>query len=117
MKSAVVALAIAASGPAFAGKCITNDAWTGQDKNKHLAVGLAMGSSVTLLTKSPERAVLVATAVAAAKEVADSRSSNHTCSLQDFAVTVAGGVAGAYGTAWLILPKKDGVQVAYAKRF
>lgn len=116
MRSIVLALALVAS-PAFAGKCITNDAWTGPDKTKHLAVGLAMGSSVTLLTKSPERAVLVATAVAAAKEVVDSRSAGHTCSLQDFAVTVAGGVAGAYGTAWVILPKKDGVQVAYAKRF
>lgn len=109
-------LAALVCGPAFA-KCTANDAWTGPDKTKHLAGGAVIGSAATLMTKSPERAVVVVAAVAAAKEIADSRSPRHTCSLQDFAVTVAGGAAAAYGTAWLILPQKSGVQVAFAKRF
>lgn len=103
-------------GPAF-GKCITNDAWTGPDKSKHFAGGMVIGSAATLMTKSPEQGLMATAVIAALKEAADSRSPRHTCSLQDFAVTVVGGAAGAYGTAWLILPQKNGVQVAFAKRF
>ena len=97
-------------------KCITNDAWTGVDKNKHFVVGAAVGSSVTLVTKKPNYGVLTGAVVALAKEAYDAQG-HGTCSMQDAAVTILGAAAGAYGTAWIILPKKDGVFVGYSTRY
>lgn len=98
-------------------RCITNDPWTGPDKVKHLGVGFAVGSSVTLATKRPIVGLLSGAGVGIAKEVYDSRRPGHVCSIQDAIVTAAGAAAGAYGTAWVILPQRKGVQVAFAKAF
>ena len=106
---------IVASG-AQAGPCVANDAWTGPDKVKHLAVGAAAGAAGTLVFKDARVGTLVGAGIGLAKEAWDKRQANHTCSLQDFAVTTLGAAAGAYGTAWLILPQKGGgVFVGYAK--
>ena len=102
---------------AFERKCTTSDLWRGPDKTKHAVAGAAIGAAVTAATRDPLYGALAATGVALGKELVDRRFPNHTCSLQDFAVTAAAGWAGAYGTAWLILPKRDGVQVAFVKAF
>ena len=71
---------------------------------------------MTLATKDPLVGGIAATAVAAAKELADRRSPDHTCSFQDFAVTAAAG----WAAAWNCLagaPKRDGVQVVYSRSF
>lgn len=111
----VLLAALLASAGAHA-RCTTRDPWTGPDKAKHLAVGAVAGSAVTLATKRPEIGFLAGTALGIAKEVADSRA-GRVCSLQDAVVTAAGAWAGAYGTALVILPKKDGVHVVFAKAF
>lgn len=107
----LILLAICSS--AAAGPCTTHDAWTGPDKNKHFAGGAAIASAVVLATGSKAQAVIATTIVAGLKEVADRRSQRHTCSFQDFAVTVSGGVAGAYGTSWIVGPN----YIGFTKRF
>lgn len=102
---------------AFERKCTTSDLWRGPDKTKHAIAGAAIGAAVTAAAKDPLYGALAATGVALGKELIDRRYPNHTCSFQDFAVTAAAGWAGAYGTAWLIVPRRDGVQVAYVARF
>lgn len=111
-----LALLLLAAAPAFAGPCIKNDAWTGPDKTKHAVGGAAIASAVTLATRNPHAGFAAGVAVALAKEAYDRRG-HGTCSFQDAAVTVAGAAAGAYGTAWIFLPKKDGLSVAYSKAF
>ena len=118
-KLIITALLIASisTASAYEGKCTTSDLWRGPDKTKHAIAGAAIGAGVTLATKDPLVGGIAATAVAAAKELVDRRSPDHTCSFQDFAVTAAAGWAAAYGTAWLVLPKRDGVQVVYSRSF
>lgn len=113
--ASLIASCTAAS--AFEGKCTTSDLWRGPDKTKHAIAGAAIGAAVTAATEKPLYGAIAATGVGLAKELIDRRYPNHTCSFQDFAVTAAAGVAGAYGTAWLILPRRNGVQVAYVARF
>lgn len=106
------------SASAFERRCTTSDLWRGPDKTKHAIGGAAIGAAVTAATKDPLYGAIAATTVALGKELVDRRYPGlHTCSLQDFAVTAAAGVAASYGTAWLILPRRDGVQVAFVKTF
>lgn len=136
LKAIVLALFLACTLPAQAVEfhkgvptaCTVSDAWHGPDKTKHVIGGLAIGSSVTFVTKEPLYGLGATIAVAAAKEAFDRRGYG-TCSFQDFAVTVAAGAAGAYGAQWLMLPKtytttfdgrqiKDsGVEFYYFKKF
>lgn len=120
LKTAAIVTTLAlASYPASAQqRCTTSDKWQGADKTKHFAVGAGVGAAVTLATERPLYGFLAGTAVGAAKEVYDRRAPGRTCSFQDFAVTALGAAAGAYGTAWLILPNpKGGVFVGYSKSF
>lgn len=117
MHRAFLALALVAGTAQAAPRCVANDAWTGRDKAMHFKAGLAIGAGVTLATQDPRYGFWAGTAAGALAELKDSRRSNHVCSLQDFAVTAAGAAAGAYGTAWLVLPQKGGLQVAIAARF
>ncbi|MGQ3051112.1 MAG: hypothetical protein ACT6S0_04950 [Roseateles sp.] len=111
------ALVVACSfASAIERKCRTDDLWRGPDKTKHMLGGAAIASAVTLATKEPHWGFAAGLAVGAAKEIWDRRGSG-TCSFQDFAVTAGGAAAGAYGTAWLILPQRRGVAVAYVKAF
>ena len=112
MRSIVLALVLA-SGSALAAPCTTNDAWTGPDKAKHFGGGAAIASAVVLATGSKTQAIVTAAVIAGLKEAADRRRANHACSFQDFAVTVAGGVAGAYGTSWVVGPN----YIGFTKRF
>lgn len=112
MRTLFLALALATSS-ALAGPCIKNDAWTGPDKTKHFAGGAVISSAAYLATGSKAEAVVASIALAALKETADRGSKTHTCSLQDFAITVAGGVAGAYGTSWVVGPR----YIGFIKRF
>jgi uncharacterized protein YfiM (DUF2279 family) len=121
MRKLIIATALVAalsSAQAFERRCTTSDLWRGPDKTKHLLGGAAIASGITFATKSPHYGFAAGMLVAAAKEGWDRRG-HGTCSFQDFAVTVGGAAAGAYGTAWLILPTSDrkGVQVAYARVF
>ncbi len=118
MRPLLLALALASS-PALAGPCIKNDAWTGPDKTKHLIAGAALGAAGTLAFQNAQTGLLLGAGVGLAKELVDRRGSG-TCSLQDFAVTVAGAAAGAYGAKVVILPllnargRADGVMVAWS---
>lgn len=117
--AAVLALGLAPGvAAAYEGKCTASDLWRGPDKTKHAIAGAAIGAGVTYATKEPLYGGLAATAVGALKEAVDRRSPDHTCSFQDFAVTAGAGWAAAYGTAWFVLPKRNGgVQVVYSKAF
>ena len=110
MKKILITMLMALAIPAMA--CTTKDAWTGPDKNKHFAVGVAMGTAGTLVFKDPKPAFITASLVGLGKEIYDSRG-HGTCSFQDFAVTALGAGVGAYGTAWIVTPKF----VGYAKAF
>jgi uncharacterized protein YfiM (DUF2279 family) len=112
----LIAIALIAASQA-AGACTVSDSWTGKDKAMHLAAGVAVGSAGTLIFKDADRAFAQGVTVAIAKELADTQRHGHTCSAQDAIVTIAGAAAGAYGTGWLILPRRGGVQVGYAKTF
>lgn len=105
--------ALIAAGPAVAGSCTSRDAWTGYDKTQHLTGGAAIGAAVVAATGSKTQAIVTTVVIAALKEASDKRSPRHTCSLQDFAVTVAGGVAGAYGTSLILGPN----YIGFIKRF
>lgn len=118
MRKITVALLMAISFPAAAGPCNANDAWTGRDKTLHFAAGAAIGSAGTLAFKDPHKGFLLGTGVGLLKEVYDRQHPDqHQCSLQDFVVTAAGAAAGAYGTAWFIAPRKDGVVLGYVGTF
>ncbi len=94
--------------------CTTADKWTGPDKNKHVLVGAAIGAAGTLVFKDPLPGFLLGTAVGIAKELHD-RKNGGTCSLQDGVMTALGAAAGAYGTAWIVAPRKDGVFIGFSK--
>lgn len=109
-------MAACASANAIERKCTTSDLWRGPDKTKHALGGAAIASAVTLATQEPHYGFAAGVLAALAKEARDRRG-HGTCSLQDAAVTIAGAAAGAYGTAWLILPQRKGFQVAFVKTF
>lgn len=111
MKQLLALMALVAAGTANAG-CTSSDSWTGRDKAGHFLVGAAIGSGGTLLFDKPDQVFLFGLAVAAAKELHDSRN-GATCSLQDFLATAGGAAAGAYGTAWIVGPN----YVGFAARF
>lgn len=104
----------AAAGYSHAG-CITNDKWTGPDKTQHFVVGAGIGAAGTLLANGDWRYGVALGALAGGlKEYSDSRHPEaHTCSLQDFAVTVAGAAAGSYGMRLFIVPKRGGATIYY----
>lgn len=114
MKPALALAAALCCAPAVA--CTSKDAWTGQDKRLHFGVGVAVGTAGTLVTENPHIGFALGAAVGAAKELRDRRG-HGTCSFQDFAITALGAAAGAYGTAWIILPRKSGVFFGISKRF
>lgn len=97
-------------------KCTMQDAWKGPDKTKHVIAGAGVGAGATLVFKEPEYGVLATVVVAGLKEVYDRRGYG-TCSFQDFAVTVAAGVAASYAVNWVIVPVDSGVIVMYNKKF
>lgn len=116
-KTSILTLALAAIPcAATAGQCIKNDAWTGPDKTKHVLVGAAIGSAATLATSNPHYGFALGTAVGIAKELKDRRGGG-TCSLQDGVMTALGAAAGAYGTAFVVAPTKNGVFVGYSRSF
>jgi uncharacterized protein YfiM (DUF2279 family) len=115
MDKLIALVLLAASQAATA--CTVSDRWTGSDKTQHFATGVALGSVGTLVFKDADRAFALGATVAVAKELADRQRRGHTCSAQDALVTMAGVAAGAYGAGWLLLPKRGGVEVAYAKTF
>lgn len=112
LKNLIIAVSIALFAVTAQARCTTNDSWRGPDKQKHLAVGVAIGTVGTLVFKDPKKAVLIGVAVAAAKEVYDS-TGRGTCSFQDFAVTAIGATAAAYGTAWIVTPRYIGYRIEY----
>lgn len=110
----IAALAIAGSAHA---RCITNDSWTGPDKAKHFVAGAAIGGASTVFFQTPRAGMVLGAAAGVGLELYSARTGRGTCTVQDAAATALGAVAGAYGTAWLILPRRNGVQVAYVARF
>ena len=111
MKKLLLPLVLCVAAAAANARCLTNDKWTGPDKVKHFGAGMAIGSGVTLLSRRPDYGFW---AGAAAGVLIETRG---VCSLQDAVVTAVGAGAGAYGTYWLVLPQRGGLQVAFASRF
>lgn len=110
-KKFIVTAALLIAGTVNAA-CITNDAWTGPDKNRHFVAGAAIGSVTTLVFKEPKYGFIAGTLAGAFIEIRDARGAG-VCSYQDFAVTALGAAAGAYGTAWIVTPNF----VGFAKKF
>lgn len=110
-KPAILTLALAAL-PCAA--CTTADQWTGPDKTKHVLAGAAIGAAGSLVFKDPHKGLLLGAAVGVAKELYD-RKHGGTCSLQDGVMTALGAAAGAYGTAWIVAPRKNGLFIGFAK--
>lgn len=120
MRAALTITLALLTASASAAPCTARDAWTGPDKTKHFLAGAALGAAGTVRFGDARSGFLFGAGVGAVKELADMRGwipGSHTCSLQDFVATAAGAAAGAYGTAWLVLPQRGGVVVAYTKTF
>lgn len=115
MKQLIAAIVLSAAlGVASAsnGKCISNDAWIGADKNKHMVAGAVVGSMATLVFKDKWAGVATGVAVALAKELHDVKGKG-TCSFQDFAVTALAATAASYGTIYIITPRYVGVSIKF----
>lgn len=113
----VIAVLLVSLASSVHARCMTDDAWRGPDKKKHLVVGLSIGAAGALVFKDPRAGFWAGAAAGAAVELGSAITRRGTCSLQDFVVTAVGAAAGAYGVAWLILPQRGGVQVAMARSF
>lgn len=101
----------------FTARCIGTDSWRGADKVDHAAVGFTIGMMGSLATESRWAGFAMGVVAGAAKELNDRRTRTGQCSLQDFAITAAGAAAGAWGSGFLLVPKRNGVTVAYVRGF
>ncbi len=97
--------------------CTVHDTWRGQDKVKHVLVGAAIGSAGTMLFDRPAAGVALGAGAGLARELFDLAHPPSTCSFQDFAATALGAALGAYGTAWVVLPRRHSLAVGYSRRF
>lgn len=101
-----------------AGKCVTNDKWTGTDKQLHVFAGTITGAAGMAIFDDPLKATILTAAVAGAKEAQDKNAPGHKCSFQDFAVTVAAGAAIAYGIKFYAVPTStNSVSVGFVSEF
>lgn len=102
MKLAKFVIAIAACAATSAqAKCIANDSWRGFDKGEHAIAGAAIAAVWTFQTRDPWKGFAAGVIVAALKEATDAAGGG-TCSVQDFAVTVAAAALGAAGSGWAL---------------
>lgn len=81
-------------------KFVTDDSWTGPDKIKHLAFGVAIAFAGGLMF-DPMIGLAAGAGIGVAKEVYDGVSGKGTASLQDMIVTVVGAAAGAAASHFL----------------
>jgi uncharacterized protein YfiM (DUF2279 family) len=95
-------------------RCLTNDKWTGEDKAFHEVGGAFIAAGVTAATNKPMWGFLAASAVGVLKEAWDEHHPGHTCSLQDAAVTIAGGAVGAAFTGWALRLERQRVEITYS---
>lgn len=116
IKHLIVAAALSAAVSSPHARCIANDSWRGADKSKHAAVGAAVGWIVTLQTGKVADGVLWSAVAGVGKELLDSDGSG-TCSLQDAAVTVLGGVIGAYTGGLVVTHTRGRTVVSYSTTF
>lgn len=93
------------------------DSWTGADKGLHLAAGAAIALPVTLATSSTTFGAATGCGVGVLKELADKRRPGHVASAKDAVVTCAGALVGAQLGGLFVVPRRDGVTVAFATTF
>ena len=109
-----IALSILLSCSAVSAKCLTDDNWTGKDKQLHFAGGAMAGAFLTVVTKDPWNGFYAGSALAILGETGG------VCSVQDMVVGIAGAALGAY-TAGKVLVAYDKRQkqltVAYSTSF
>ena len=110
-RAALGALLIALAAAAHA------DSWTGRDKQMHLAAGAAIALPVTLATGSTGYGLAAGCGVGVLKEVADTQRAGHTPSVKDTIVTCAGALVGSQLGGLIVVPRRDGVTVAFATTF
>jgi len=114
MRNLLLILLMLSSG-AYA-KCTAHDAWHGEDKALHFVGVAAVSGYVGAATERPEYGLAWGVGIAAAKEALDATGSGD-CTLQDFAVGVAGALAGYAGAKWVLIPRAHGATVAYSRSF
>lgn len=112
----VVCLIAATAFAACSEACTAHDVWTGDDKNLHFVSGVVISAAATVYTDDPRTGFYLGAAAGAAKEIYDAFDARE-CSLQDFAVSVAGAAAGAYLGHLHITRVRGGTVVAYAAKF
>lgn len=112
---ALLLLGIFTAAPAAA-KCMTRDAWRGDDKTDHAVSGATIAMAATLHTGSAWEGFLWGVGVGALKEAIDSTGMG-TCSVQDFAVTAIGAGVGAGGGRLLLSLRRDSVAITYRSTF
>lgn len=89
-----------------------SEPWHGPDKNLHLAAGLGISLSYSLLTDKPRDGFLVGCGVGVAKELYDAMDrANHSPSAKDALITCAGAALGS--TSWRISRNR----ILYKKEF
>ena len=104
MKKLITTLLLSLTVLGASAACRTNDSWTSPDKPKHFVAGAAVGAAGTLYFKEPFKGFLLGSAAGIGLEAFSAATGRGTCTVQDAAVSVLGAAAGAYGTAWIILP-------------
>ena len=116
IKHLIAAAVLSAAVSSPQARCVANDSWRGADKTQHAAVGAAIGWIVTLQTRKVSEGVFWSAVAGVGKELLDSDGSG-TCSLQDAAVTVLGGVVGAYTGGLVVTHTRGRTVVSYSTAF
>lgn len=93
------------------------DEWTTQDKSDHFAVGSAIALTGTHVFRDRRVGFALGAAAGLAKEFLDSRSTNHTVSAKDFAVTAAGAFVGAYAPGVQLQKRHKTWSLTYTMEF
>lgn len=117
-----------ASTPAQAAACIVNWPWEQptldgriqqhEHKAGHLLGSAAVTAGVTWYTQDVRYGVAAGLAVGAVREIYKASHANMSCEWSSISYDLVGVALGAYlGEKWLIVPKRDGVQVMYSTRF
>lgn len=99
-------------------RCISNDAWRGEDKLFHFVAGSTISLAVGSQYRNPSIGFYSGVAAGAIKELHDMHYYHrNTCSLQDFVVTVIGAGLGSYASKWSIQARDNGLVINFNTEF
>lgn len=98
-------------------KWISNDKWTGADKNLHFLGGMAIGGAVTLATEKPLWGAAAGCGVGLGAEVFAYVTRKGVATTQDAVVTCLGSALGAYTGHTILYKTNEGYKIEYHKKF